>query len=257
LIPDSHAHLHLIEEDTASVVSAALDAGVSPIITIGITLSSSIQAVEDARSFEQVYAAVGIHPNDTEGLRPDDLDRLGEIAGDSKVVAIGETGLDYYRDRASAGAQKSAFRSQVELARRLGKPVVVHDREAHSDALELLSDVARDDVPVVMHCFSGDKAVLDECVKRGYYFSFAGPVTFKKSDATREVSALVPLGRLLCETDSPFLSPEPYRGKPNLPARVVYVAGALAAARAMPVEEMEAALAENTRRVFGIPAGGG
>jgi TatD DNase family protein len=252
LIPDSHAHLDLIEEDTSVVVSGALEAGVSPLITIGITISSSLEAVRASETFEHVYAAVGIHPNDCEGATADDFDRLAEIASSPRVMAIGETGLDYYRDRASAASQKAAFREHIELARRLGKPVVVHDRQAHSDALELLATVARDDVAVIMHCFSGDRGVLDECVGRGYYFSFAGPVTFKKNDAARELSALVPFDRLLCETDAPFLSPEPYRGKPNVPARVVHVAAALATARGMPLEEMASALAENTCRVFGI-----
>ncbi|MHB8897059.1 MAG: TatD family hydrolase [Candidatus Geothermincolia bacterium] len=254
MIPDSHAHLDMIEQDTGAVVASAREAGVHPIITIGITISSSLEAIDAASKYDGVYASAGIHPNDTAEVSPADFERLEEIASSSeRVVAIGETGLDYYRERASAEAQKSAFRAQVGIARRLGKPLIVHDREAHDDALALLAEEARGEVPVIMHCFSGGRDVLDECLRRGYYFSFAGPITFKKSDAAREMARLVPGDRLLCETDSPFLSPEPFRGKPNVPARVVHVASTLAAARGVSFEEMEAALAENTARAFGIP----
>jgi TatD DNase family protein len=253
LIPDSHAHLDLIEEDTGKVVASAQAAGVSPIITIGINIPSSLEAIKAAEAYEGVYAGIGIHPNDTTEAALSDIDRLEELARSSdRVVAIGETGLDYYRDRSPADVQKQAFREQVRLAGRLSKPVIVHDREAHEDALALLAEEADSDVTVIMHCFSGDRPVLDECLRRGYYFSFAGPVTFKNSQKTREMAAMVPSDRLLSETDSPFLSPEPFRGKPNLPERVRHVAVALAAAQGKPLEEMEAILAANTARVFGI-----
>lgn len=254
MIPDSHAHLDLIEEDMASVLAQAREAGVSPIITIGITIPSSMDALIAAVENDVVYATVGIHPNDTEAMVADDMDRLEEIAAShEKVVAIGETGLDYYRERASASVQKEVFKGHARLAKKLAKPLIVHDREAHSDALELLAGEIGGEVPVIMHCFSGDRTVLDECVRRGYYISFAGPVTFKKADRAREMASLVPADRLLCETDSPFLSPEPYRGKPNVPARVVHVAQALADARGVPADEMAEALAANTAAAFGIP----
>lgn len=257
MIPDSHAHLDMIEEDTGKVVASARAAGVSPVITIGITVPSSLDAMAAARAHEHVYAAIGIHPNDTEGITPDQMDLLEEIANSSdRVVAIGETGLDYYRERASADAQKTFFREHVRLARRLGKPVIVHDREAHDDALALLAEEVAGEVPVIMHCFSGDRTVLDECVRRGYYFSFAGPVTFKNNDAAREMASLVPADRILCETDSPFLSPEPFRGKPNTPERVALVAKSIAGARGVSLEEMESLLSANTSRAFGIPAEG-
>jgi len=257
LIPDSHAHLDLIEEETGTVVASAIKAGVSPIITIGIDIPSSIAAVRLAGAYDSVYCSVGIHPNDTEGIVPADFDRLEELALSSKrVVAIGETGLDYYRDRSPAFAQKQAFRAQAALARRLGKPLAIHDREAHDDALELLAAEVHGEVPVIMHCFSGGRQVLDECVRRGYYFAFAGPVTFKNSDVTREMASLVPADRILAETDAPFLSPDPFRGKPNLPERVTLVAKAIAGARGISFEEMETLLADNTARVFGVPVEG-
>lgn len=253
MIPDSHAHLDLIEKEAGTVVASACKAGVYPIITIGIDIPSSLAAIRLAGAYDGVYASVGIHPNETGGVVGEDFDRLEELALSSqRVVAIGETGLDYYRDRSPAEAQKQAFRAQAGIARRLDKPLVIHDRQAHDDVLELLSEGVQGDVPVVMHCFSGGLEVFDECVRRDYYFAFAGPLTFKNAQATREIASLVPADRILAETDAPFLSPEPFRGKPNLPERVALVARAMAGARGVSLEEMERVLAENTARVFGV-----
>lgn len=252
MIPDSHAHLDMIEENAGTVIERARAAGVSPIITVGINIPSTIEAIRTAVEYDAVYATAGIHPNDTEGVMAEDFDRLEELALDEHVVAIGETGLDYYRDRSPAALQKQGFRAQAGIARRLGKALVVHDREAHDDALELLAAEVEGEVPVVMHCFSGGREVLDECVRRGYYFSFAGPVSFKNNQATRDIAALVPADRLLCETDSPFLSPEPFRGKANYPERVRLVAEALARARGIEIGELEETVAENARRAFGV-----
>lgn len=258
MIPDSHAHLDLIEEDPGEIVSAARRAGVSPIITIGITLDSSTEAVRASEKYEGIYAAVGIHPNDTSSLGAMDMDRLEEIArGSKKVVAIGETGLDYYRDRSPAEKQVLALREHIRLARRLGKALIVHDRQAHADVLDILREEGAGEVPVVMHCFSGDEILLEECVRRGYYISFAGPLTFRKSHDTRAVAAGAPLESLLVETDAPFLSPEPYRGRPNLPERVRLVAETLAGVRSVSLEEMECILERNTITAFGIESYGG
>jgi TatD DNase family protein len=253
LIPDSHAHLDLIEQDTGEVVAAAVSAGVSPIITIGITIDSSIEAVRAASSFEEVFAAVGIHPNDTAAAAPGQFERLEELASSSdRVVAIGESGLDYYRDRTPTDVQKRALREHIRIARELGKALIIHDRQAHRDVLEILAEGGGARTPVVMHCFSGGADVLEECISRGYYVSFAGPLTFKKSEETRRMASLAPLDRLLVETDSPFLSPHPFRGKPNLPERARLVAEAMAGARGVPLEEMECVLVANTARAFGI-----
>lgn len=257
MIPDSHAHLDLIDLDPREVVSHARSGGVSPVITIGITLESSRIAAALAESLEGVYASVGVHPNDSSSAGDADLAGLEEIAHSSRrVVAVGETGLDYYRDRVPAVVQKESFRRHIELARRLGKALIVHDREAHADVLDILAGEETGDIPVVMHCFSGDEAVLAECIRRGYYMSFAGPVTFRKADAARRAAAAAPLDRLLAETDSPFLSPEPFRGKPNLPERVRLVAEELARVRSLEMEEMERILTENTRRAFGLDGRG-
>lgn len=258
MIPDSHAHLDLIEEDTQEVLSAARSAGVSPVITIGITIDSSVEAVRAASSHEGVFAAVGIHPNDTARATPGEFERLEEIARSSdRVVAVGETGLDYYRDRSPADRQEWALRQHVRLARALGKALIVHDRQAHRDVMDVLDDEGAGTPPVIMHCFSGDEGLLDECLSRGYYISFAGPVTFKKNDEARRLAASVPSDRLLVETDSPFLSPEPFRGKPNRPERVRLVAEVVARVRGVPLEEFECVLAENTARAFGIDLTGG
>lgn len=253
MIPDSHAHLDLIDAPVADILREAREAGVGPVITVGIDLDSSERALEAARH-PGVYATVGIHPNDTAGATPESFERLEELARSSdRVVAVGETGLDYYRDRSPADRQEWAFREHARLAARLGRPLVVHDRQAHGEVLELLAGEAAG-LQVVMHCFSGDEAVLRECVERGYYVSFAGPLTFKRNEEARRLAGLAPADRLLVETDSPFLSPEPFRGRPNSPARVRLVAEALARVRSLALEEMEEILAANTERLFGTRA---
>lgn len=253
MIPDSHAHLDLIESPVAEVMREARAAGVGPVVTIGINLESSRLALEAARH-EGVFAAVGIHPNDTADATPETFERLEELARSSdRVVAIGETGLDYYRDRSPADRQAWALREHARIAARLGKPLVVHDRQAHSDVLDILAEAAGD-TPVLMHCFSGDEDVLRECVSRGYYVSFAGPLTFKRNDGARRIAGLAPADRLLVETDAPFLSPEPFRGKPNSPARVRHVAETLARVRSLSLEEMEEVLCANARKLFGTEA---
>ena len=253
MIPDTHAHLDLVELETGEVVSAAEGAGVSPIITIGINLASSIDAVRHSESFDSVYAAVGIHPNDTGNMTAEDIDRLEEVARNgARVVAIGETGLDYYRDRSPAERQKDAFRAHIRLARRLGMALIVHDRQAHDDTLEILKEEKADETRVVMHCFSGDTDMLREVLGRGYFISFAGPITFKKSQAAREIASLVPGDRLLAETDAPFLSPEPFRGKPNLPERARLVANELARIRGVTPGEMADLLTASTERAYDI-----
>jgi len=252
LIPDSHAHLDLLDRGCEEAIRAARTAGVSPIITIGIDLDSSREAVRLATRFDSVYAAVGIHPNDSSRIGNGDIDALERMARSSdRVVAIGETGLDYYRNGSPAETQKRAFRDHIRLAGKLGKALVVHDRDAHADTLEILGE-EETGFPVIMHCFSGDEGMLRECGNRGYYVSFAGPLTFKNAESTRSVASLAPLDRLLVETDSPFLSPEPFRGKPNLPERARLIAVELARVRSLPPVEMGAVLAENTAGAFGV-----
>lgn len=255
MIPDSHAHLDLIGGDPSEVIDSAFRAGVSPVITIGINTDSSRDAVRIADMLDNVYASVGIHPNDSGEATDAEFDAVERIASESlKVVAIGETGLDYYRDSSPPDLQKESFRKHIEIARRLDKTLVVHDREAHQDVMELLEREGAGELRVVMHCYSGDGEMLSECLERGYFISFAGPVTFKKADHAREMARLTPIERLLAETDSPFLSPEPCRGKPNFPERVRLVAEKLAELHGVSLEKMGLVLASNTRRAFALKA---
>lgn len=258
MIPDSHAHLDLLEEDTAEALSAARSAGVSPVVTIGINIESSVEAARLAGSCDGVFASVGIHPNNTAGVGGEAFERLEEVARScDRVVAIGETGLDFYRDRSPADLQVRSLRMHVRLARRLEKALVVHDRQAHRELLEVLADERAGDFPLIMHCFSADEEVLRECSRRGYYISFAGPLTFRNNHVGRRLAELAPMERLLVETDAPFLSPEPFRGKPNSPARARLVAETLARVRGVTLDEMGRVLEENTARAFSIQTAGG
>ena len=255
MIPDTHAHLDMLEGPPEEAVARAREAGVSPVVTIGIDLLSSRKAVEMAGAVPGVFASVGIHPNDASQWSPASMDEIARLARNERVVAIGESGLDYYRDSAPVALQAESFRAHIRLANALGKALIVHDREAHSDTLDILKVEGAGGAPVILHCFSGDESVLARCLAAGYYISFAGPVTFKNAGATRELAALVPEDRLLAETDAPFLSPHPFRGKPNLPERVRLVAHALAMARGLEPEELDASLRRNAAAAFGFPEG--
>lgn len=256
MIPDSHAHLDMLGEPVSDVMAAALAAGVSPVITIGIDLKSSERAAVMASTHDQLYASVGIHPNDTGGNDTGAYDNLLAIASNSaKVVGIGETGLDYYRDSSPRDVQKAAFREHIRVARETGKTLIIHDREAHEDVLRILIEEDTGRANVVLHCFSGDVGIMLECIRRGYYVSFAGPLTFKNAGAARDAAGRAPLDRLLVETDAPFLTPEPFRGKPNSPARVRLVAEKLAEIKGVSIGEMASVLTENTMKAFKLTPG--
>lgn len=235
---DTHAHLDLLEEDVGAVLERARNAGVTGVVTVGINLESSRRAVELARTFPEVRAVVGMHPHDAKDLDAAALRELRRLAGDQRVVGIGETGLDFYRNLSPRPDQERAFRSLVELARELDLPVVVHDREAHSDTLRILEEYAPFDGRLVMHCFSGDLAMAREVMYMGGFISVAGPVTFQNAGRLRDIVRQIPLDRLLVETDCPFLSPHPYRGTPNSPERVVLVAAKVAELKGIPLEEL-------------------
>ncbi len=249
---DTHAHLDLMEDGAAAAVAAATAAGVSTIITIGIDLASSTRAVELASEFPEVYAAVGMHPHEGSVVNDGVMGRLRELAAHSKVVAIGETGLDFYRNRSPHADQERAFRSHIELARELALPLIVHDREAHEQTLALLRDAALPDGAVVLHCFSGDLAMAQACLALGCYISIAGPVTFRNARQLQEVVAELPLSRLLLETDSPFLAPHPQRGKPNAPAMLPLIAAAIADLHSISPASVATATSANAQRVFGL-----
>ena len=246
---DSHAHLDMIERPTTEVVADAEQAGVHRVLTIGIDGSSCRVALQLAEDFPQVRVAVGRHPNAATGFDAADRAELAALAAHHDCAAIGETGLDYYREGAPKPDQARAFTAQLELARELDKPVVIHTRAAEDDTLDLLATHA-DGLRVILHCFSMFDR-LDECLARGYWISFAGNVTFPKAPELREAAARVPADRLLVETDSPFLAPQPVRGEPNEPRHVVATARVVAEARGVDFATVEADVERNAAALFG------
>jgi TatD DNase family protein len=256
-VVDTHAHLSVCEPDDAELVAAARTAGVGRILTVGLDDDSNPEAIAAAEAHEEIFASVGRHPNSAAGFDDDDAARIEALAGSPRVRAIGETGLDYFRDRAPRPDQRRAFMAQIEIARRSGLPLVIHLRnegdeaegEATAEAFALLEGRA-DGVTVILHCFSSTSRVATAAA-RGWFCSFAGNLTYPRSDALREAAAEIPEELLLVETDAPFLAPQPVRGKPNAPANVVDTARALAAARGASYEELERSLEANARRAFG------
>ncbi len=219
-------------------------------LTVGITADASRAALDIADEFESVHVAVGCHPNESTGFDERLLGDLRALAKHRKCVAIGETGLDYYRDRAPRKDQQKAFEAQIALARELGKPVVIHTREAEDDTLAMLEEFAAG-VPVVLHCFSMSSRVEECLAHEDWWISFAGNVTYPKAQDLREAAQRVPHERLLVETDAPFLAPQPHRGKPNRPAYVVDTARTLAQERGVSYQRLEAALERNASGLFG------
>lgn len=250
---DTHCHLDMLPGSVTEALAGARAAGLEAIVTIGIDLSSSRQAVALARTHECVSATVGLHPHDAHLWDEALALQFERLAADPAVVAIGECGLDYYRDRAPREDQRRAFVGQIDLARKLGKPLVVHIREAAADGLELLARHAQG-LTVVLHCFSQPDA-LEECVRHGYYLSFAGNVTYKNADDLRRAARTAPDDLLILETDAPFLSPVPFRGKPNLPERVLHTHAVIAEVRGQDGRELAALTSANARRAFGLGKG--
>jgi TatD DNase family protein len=255
MLVDTHAHLdeHAFAHDLSEVLERAGAAGVTRILTIGITAATSRSAVRIAEQHSQVHAVVGIQPNYAADATDDDWETIVELASHSKVVAIGETGLDRYWDHCPLETQAEWFHRHIDLARQLGKPFVVHCREAEADVVACLRDAAtRGALSGVMHSFSGDLATAQACVELGLHISFAGMLTYKKNDDLRAVAAAVPLDRLLIETDAPYLAPVPMRGKRNEPAHVKFTCECLASLRGKSLEEMSAITTENSNRLFGL-----
>jgi TatD DNase family protein len=253
---DSHCHLEMIERPVEEVLAAARAAGITRVVTIGTDLASSRWAARCASGHAGLYAAVAVHPNETAAAasspvqRDEVLAQIADLATLPRVRAIGETGLDYYRDHASPAVQRDWFRAHIAIAKRAGKALVIHDRDAHEDVLAILE---ADGPPerVIFHCFSGDAAMAKRCAEAGYVMSFAGNITFKNAEPLREAAAAAPVDLLLAETDAPFLTPVPYRGKPNSPALVAHTVRALAALKQIGVEDMCAKLMATGERMFG------
>ena len=271
---DSHTHLDMIELPVPEVMATARAAGVVRVVTVGTDLGSSLWSARCAQEHDGVYAAVAIHPNDTEAATgPSRLPRdpraphassrpplpasadevLAEIealARRPRVVAVGETGLDYYRDHAAPDLQRWWFREHIKIAKRTGKALMIHDREAHADVLRLLE---QEGPPprVVFHCFSGDVAMAKQCAEAGYVMSFAGNVTFANAQPLRDAAAAAPPDLLLAETDAPFLTPVPNRGRPNEPAQVAYTLRCLAEVQGLGLAEFCDTVTATAERTFG------
>ncbi len=246
---DTHCHLDYCATPAAEVVGRAAEAGVRRLGAVGMDGPSVERALAVAREHEEVVAIVGRHPNRASGFDDADLDDIESASADPRVRAIGETGLDFYRDRAPREAQMRAFAAQIDLARRTALPLVVHTRAAEVETLGVLEERAGG-LTVVMHCFSMP-ARVEECVERGWLCSFAGNVTYPGAEDLRAAARVVPDHLLLVETDSPFLAPQPVRGRTNEPANVVHTAECLAELRGVSYEELERTVEENARRVFG------
>ena len=254
---DTHAHL---DEDAFigerdDVIGRARDAGLEAVLTIGTTAASSRTAIEIAEANPDIYAVVGIQPNYVSEAAEGDWDSIVEMARHDKVVAVGETGLDRYWDFAPFDLQLEYFRKHVDLAQELKVPFIIHCRDAEADVVEFLRQThdRTGSLVGVMHSFCGDQATADSCLEMGMYISFAGMVTFKRNNELRELAATIPAERLLIETDSPYLSPIPLRGKRNEPAHVEYTARCLAEVRGVSYEAIAETTAVNARRLFGLP----
>ena len=253
MVFDSHAHLDdkRFQADRQEVIDRAWTQGLSGILNAGADMESSARAVEYAERYTNIYAAVGIHPHDAKEARETDYARLAEWACHPKVVAIGEIGLDYYYNFSPKEVQQTVCIRQIDVARQTGKPIILHDRDAHGDILDIIKKEARG-LTGVFHCFSGSLEMAREVIKLGFYVSFAGPVTYKNSVKLQEIAAVVPLDRILVETDCPYLTPEPYRGRRNEPAHVKLIADVIAGLRGMEPEALYQATTENVYRLFGI-----
>jgi TatD DNase family protein len=248
---DSHCHLDLMEESVADAVTAAQAVGVTRVVTVGVDVATSHWQVEVAEQHEAVFAAVAIHPNEAHSADADAWDAIARLANHPDVVAVGETGLDHFRTEAAGWPQQEeSFRRHIAIAKDAGKALVIHDRDAHDDVLRVL-DAEGAPAQVVFHCFSGDAEFARRCVGRGFVLSFAGNVTFKNAQNLRDAAAVTPLDQLLVETDAPFLTPMPHRGRPNAPYLIPLTVRAVAAVKGVSEGAVAAGVAATAARVFG------
>jgi len=251
---DTHVHLNdaNFNDDREEVIRRAGAAGVAYLINVGISLESSLESIRLAEKYDFIYAAIGIHPHNAVDAGPGYLERLEKLAAHPRVVALGEMGLDYYRDLSPRPVQQELFREQLKLAKKLRLPVIIHDREAHGDILDILRREGAGLPGGVLHCFSGSWEMAAECLAMGLYISIAGPVTFPKAPRLKDIAGRIPPERLLVETDAPYLTPVPYRGKRNEPARVAYVVEEIARIRGVDKEMLAKKCTDNGKRLFQI-----
>jgi TatD DNase family protein len=251
---DTHAHINAeqFNEDIREVITRARAQGVSRMVVVGFDRPTIKRAMELTEEYDFIYACVGWHPVDAIDMTVEDLEWIEKLAAHPKVVAIGEMGLDYYWDKSPKAIQQEVFRKQIKLAKKVKLPIVIHNRDATADIVEILKEEEAREVGGIMHCFSGSVEVARECVEMNFLISLGGPVTFKNAKKPKEVAAEIPLDKLLIETDCPYLTPHPYRGKRNEPAYVKLVAEQIAEIKGLTFEDVAEATTENAKRVFGI-----
>lgn len=254
MLIDSHAHLDdpRFDKDRDMLIKNLKNNGIEMVINIGADLQTSIASVSLAEKYDNIYAAVGVHPHSAKEVDNSTIEILKTFAKRDKVVAIGEIGLDFYYDNSPRDIQRKWFKEQLALAKEVDLPVVIHTRDAAQETFDILKEAQDGSLRGVLHCYSGSPEMALEYVKMGFYISLAGPVTFKNARVAREVAKVVPLDKLLIETDCPYLTPEPYRGKRNEPIFVRYVAGTIAEVKGISFEELAKATNRNTKELFKI-----
>jgi len=254
MLIDSHSHLEMPEfkKDLEEVIQRAKESGVEYIFTVGTEKKDWNRAIEIAHSHPSVYAVLGVHPHNAREINEETYPKLRKLCADDKVRAYGEIGLDFYRNLSPREVQLKRFREQIQFARELGLPIVVHDREAHKETLEILKSEKAEEYGGIIHCFSGDYEMAKECIEMGFFISIPGSITFKNAERFQEVVKQIPLGSLLVETDAPFLTPVPFRGKRNEPSYVRYTAQKVAEIKKVSFEKVAEATAENALRVYRV-----
>lgn len=253
MLIDSHAHLDKedFDLDREYIIEHLETNGIELVVNVGADMESSRESVKLADKYHNIYAAIGVHPHSAKDMTEDCLEELEKLSKNPKVVALGEIGLDYHYDYSPRDIQKKVFRDQIKLAKKLDLPIVVHSRQADEDTLEILKE-EKENLRGIMHCFSSDRAMMKEYLDLGFFISLAGPVTFKKTEELKEVAKLVPIDKLLVETDAPYLAPTPYRGKRNEPIYVKYTAALIAELKGMTIEDLTLQTNMNTKEIFAI-----
>lgn len=251
---DTHSHINAeqFNEDLQEVLQRSLDAGVANQVVVGFDNETITRAMQMVEAYDYLYAAVGWHPVDAIDMTEADLERIEKLAAHKKVVAIGEIGLDYYWDKSPKDIQQQVFRKQIQLAKRVNLPIIIHNREATQDIVRILKEEKAEEVGGIMHCFTGSAETAKECIEMNFLISLGGPVTFKNAKKPKEVAKEVPLDKLLVETDCPYLTPHPFRGKRNEPSYVKLVAEEIAKLKELSFEEVADQTTKNAKRIFRI-----
>ncbi|MDA7028394.1 TatD family hydrolase [Bacillus sp. CLL-7-23] len=251
---DTHAHLNAEQyhEDLKEVIARAREEKVERIVVVGFDRPTINCAMELIEEYEFIYAAIGWHPVDAIDMTDEDLSWIKELSSHEKVVALGEMGLDYHWDKSSKDVQKEVFRKQIALAKEVNLPIVIHNRDATEDVITILREEGAEQVGGIMHCFTGSAEIAKECIDMNFYISFGGPITFKNAKKPKEVAKQIPIDRVLIETDCPYLTPHPFRGKRNEPSYVKFVAEQIAELKGLTYEEVAAKTTENAKKLFNI-----